>query len=203
MELRLLAIRHGETAWSRERRFAGSQDIPLTAEGRRQCAALAQALAASSIAAVYVSPLVRARESAEPLAAKLGLPLSVEPGFREMCFGDWEGLTRDEVARRFPDGFTHWRDTPERLACPGGESLTGVAERVTRALAGLRAAHDKQTVVLVSHGIVTRLLVLAALGLGPERLWSVEASPAGISEIEYRDDWATVHRVNTLSHLEP
>ena len=69
MEMRLLALRHGETAWSRERRFAGSKDIPLTAEGRRQCAALAQALAGSGAAAVYASPLVRARESAEPLAA--------------------------------------------------------------------------------------------------------------------------------------
>ena len=63
--------------------------------------------------------------------------------------------------------------------------------------------HHGETVVLVSHGVVTRLIVLAALGLGPDRLWSVEASPAGISEIEYRDDWTMVHRVNTLAHLEP
>jgi broad specificity phosphatase PhoE len=201
MELRLLAIRHGETAWSRERRFAGAQDIPLTPEGRRQGAALAQALADSPIAAVYASPLARARESAEPLAAKLGLPLSLEPDFREMSFGDWEGLTRDDVARRFPEDYALWCATPERFARPGGESLAAVAERVARALAALRATHDKKTVVLVSHGVVTRLLVLAALGLGPERLWSVEASPAGISEIEYRDDWVTLHRVNTLAHL--
>src|SRR5438270_10427697 len=109
MEMRLLALRHGETAWSRERRFAGSKDIPLTAEGRRQCAALAQALAGSGAAAVYASPLVRARESAEPLAAAQGLPLGFEPDFREMCFGDWEGLTRDEVSRRFPDDYAAWR----------------------------------------------------------------------------------------------
>jgi broad specificity phosphatase PhoE len=202
MELRLLATRHGETAWSRERRFAGSKDIPLTPEGRRQGAALAQALAGASIAAVYASPLARARESAEPLAAAQGLPLSLEPDFREMSFGDWEGLTRDDVALRFPEDYAVWRAAPERFARPGGEPLTAVAERVARALAALRSTHDKQTVVLVSHGVVTRLLVLAALGLGPERLWSVEASPAGISEIEYRDDWVTLHRVNTLAHLD-
>ncbi len=202
MELRLFAIRHAETVWSRERRFAGSRDIPLTAEGRRQCAALAQALAGSSIAAVYASPLARARESAEPLAAAQGIPLHLEPDFREMGFGDWEGLTRDEVAQRFPEEYAVWRATPERFLRPGGEPLTAVAERVSRALTALRSTHDKETVVLVSHAVVTRLLVLAALGLGPERLWSVEASPAGISEIEYRDDWVTVHRVNTLAHLE-
>jgi len=203
MELRLLAIRHGETAWSRERRFAGSADIPLSAEGRRQCTALAQALGALPIAALYASPLARARESAEAIAAVQKIDVTLESAFREMSFGDWEGLTRDEVARRFPDDYAVWRATPERFARPGGESLAAVAERVGHGLAELRATHQAETVVLVSHAIVTRLLVLSALGLGPERLWSVEVSPTGISEIEYRDDWVTLHRVNTLSHLEP
>ena len=201
MELRLLAVRHGETAWSRERRFAGSRDVPLSPEGRRQCAAVAQALAAFPVAAVYASPLARARESAETVAAARGAPLTIVPEFREIAFGDWEGITRDEVALRFPADYAVWRDAPERFAPPGGERLTAVADRVGRGLAALRAAHDGHTVVLVSHAIVTRLLILAALGLGPERLWSVETSPAGISEIEYRDDWVTVHRVNTLAHL--
>lgn len=202
MELRLLAIRHGATDWSRERRFAGSRDIPLSPEGRRQCAALAQALAPTPLAIVYASPLARARESAQPIATAQGIDVTIESDFREMCFGDWEGLTRDEVARRFPEDYEVWRTAPERFARPGGETLAAVAERVMRGLGELRATHGGETVVLVSHGVVTRLLVLAALGLGPERLWSVEASPAGISEIEYRDDWTMVHRMNTLAHLE-
>ena len=202
MELRLLAIRHGATAWSRERRFAGSQDIPLSPEGRRQCEALAQALAPTPIAVLYASPLARARESAQPIATSQGIDVTIESDFREMCFGDWEGLTRDEVARRFPEDYEAWRTAPERFARPGSETLGAVAERVTRGLGELRATHHGETVVLVSHGVVTRLIVLAALGLGPERLWSVEASPAGISEIDYRDDWTMVHRMNTLAHLE-
>jgi len=202
MELRLLAIRHAATDWSRERRFAGSKDISLSAEGRRQCAALAQTLGALPIAALYASPLARARESAEAIAATQGIHVVLEPDFREMGLGDWEGLTRDEVARRFPEDYAVWRNTPERFARPGSEPLGAVAERVGRGLGELRAIHRGETVVLVTHAVVTRLIVLAALGLGPERLWSVEASPAGISEIEYRDDWATVHRVNTLAHLE-
>jgi broad specificity phosphatase PhoE len=202
MELRLLAIRHGATAWSRERRYAGSRDIALSPEGHQQCAALAQALGPLAVAAVYASPLRRARESAAPIAAAQGLEVTFEADFREMTFGDWEGLTRDDVERRFPEDYAVWCTAPERFARPGSEPLAAVAERVTRGLAELRATHRGETIVLVSHGIVTRLIVLAALGLGPERLWSVEASPAGISEIEYRDDWATVHRVNTLTHLE-
>jgi broad specificity phosphatase PhoE len=80
--------------------------------------------------------------------------------------------------------------------------LDEVAERVGAGLRELTAAHEGGTVVLVSHAIVTRLIVLAALGLGPERLRSVDASPAGITEIEYLDGWVTVHRMNTLAHLD-
>ena len=202
MELRLLAIRHGATDWSREGRFAGSRDISLSPEGRRQCEAVAQALATTPIAVLYASPLARARESAQPIATAQGIDVAIESDFREMCFGDWEGLTRDEVARRFPEDYEVWRTAPERFARPGSETLSAVAERVMRGLGELRAMHGGETVVLVSHGVVTRLLVLAALGLGPERLWSVDVSPAGISEIEYRDDFTMVHRVNTLAHLE-
>ena len=202
MELRLLAIRHGATEWSREGRFAGSKDISLSPEGHRQCAALAQALAPTPIAVLYASPLVRARESARAIADAQRMDVAIESDFREMCFGDWEGLTRDEVARRDPDDYETWRTAPERFARPGSEPLAAVAERVRRGIDELRAVHRGETVVLVSHGVVTRLIVLAALGLGPERLWSVAASPAGISEIEYRDDWTSVQRVNTLAHLD-
>ena len=202
MELRLLAIRHGATAYSQEGRYAGSTDIPLSPQGRQQCAALAQALGARHVAAVYASPLARARESAAPIAAAQGLEVTIESDFREMCFGDWEGLTRDEVERRFVDDYKIWRTEPERFVRPGGETLSAVSARVMRGLGELQATHHGETVVLVSHAVVTRLIVLAALGLGPERLWSVATSPAGISEIEYRDDWATLHRVNTVAHLE-
>jgi broad specificity phosphatase PhoE len=202
MELRLLAIRHGATAYSQERRYAGSQDVPLSPQGRQQCAALAQALGPLQVAVIYASPLTRARESAAPIAAAQGIEVTLESDFREMCFGDWEGLTRDEVERRFPDDYKLWRTEPERFSRPGSETLAAVAERVGRAVAELRATHLGESVILVSHSIVIRLIVLQALGLGPERLWSVAASPASISEIEYRDDWATVHRVNTIAHLE-
>jgi broad specificity phosphatase PhoE len=84
----------------------------------------------------------------------------------------------------------------------GGDTLAAVAKRVEAGVAALRETHAGQTVVLVSHAIVTRVLVLAALGLGLDRLWTVDAAPAGITEIEYEPDWATVHRMNTVAHLE-
>lgn len=200
--LRLFAIRHGETAWSRERRFTGVRDVPLTDRGRRQSEALAAALAEAPVAAVYTSPLERARVCAEAIAKTHRLEVRVEPAVREMAFGAWEGLTRDEVAADAPDAMATWRQAPDRVVPPGGEALGAVASRVAEATARLLAAHPGDAVVLVSHAIVTRLIVLAALGLGPERLWSVDASPAGLTEIEFQDGWATVHRMNTLAHLD-
>ena len=201
--LRLFAVRHGETAWSRERRFAGARDVPLAQEGLRQCEAVAAALGGKPVAAVYASPLERARASAEVIAKPHRLEVGIEPDFREMAFGEWEGLTRDDVAARFPEAYERWRTAPHRLVLPGGERLTDVALRVKNAVDKLLGTHAGETVVLVSHAVVLRLIVLRALGLGPERLWTVDASPAGITEIEYEPGWATIHRMNTLSHLEP
>lgn len=195
-------MRHGATDWSQTRRFAGSRDVPLTAQGRREAEAVAQALAGTAAAAVYTSPLERARTSAEVIAKPHRLEPVIEPAFREMAFGAWEGLSRDELTTRFPADASIWATTPHLVTPSDGEALTAVDARVGAALAAIVDRHRGQTVILVSHAIVTRLIVLAALGLGPERLWSVDASPAGITEIEYQDAWATVHRMNTLAHLD-
>ena len=201
-KLRVFVVRHGETAWVRERRFAGSRDIPLTEVGRRQCAAVARALAGSGVGAVYTSPLERARASAELIAKPHGLPVRIAPAFAEMGFGPWEGLTGDEVRARFPEAWAQWRSAPHLCELPGGDRLSAVAERVAAGVQELREAHGGQTLVLVSHAIVARVMVLGALGLGLDRLWTVDAAPAGITEIEYEPGWATVHRMNTVAHLD-
>jgi len=201
-KLRVFVIRHGETTWVRERRFAGSRDVPLTDVGRRQCAAVARALAGTGIAAIYASPLERARASAELIAEPYRLPVRIAPAFAEMAFGAWEGLTRDDIRARFPEAWEQWRSTPHLCAPLGGETIAKVGERVAAGVAELRQAHADQAIVLVSHSIVMRVMVLNALGLALDRLWTVDAAPGGITELEYEPDWATVHRMNTVSHLD-
>jgi alpha-ribazole phosphatase len=201
MSARVFVIRHGETDWSRERRFTGSHDVALSEAGCRQCEAVAGALAMTPVAAVYTSPLARARASAEIIAKPHRLPVRVEPALREMAFGAWEGLTREEVAERAPALYDRWRHTPQAVTPPGGEPLADVVARVAKVLGDIRAG-DAGPVVVVTHAIVARLIVLDALGLGPERLWAVAASPGGITEIEYQPAWSTVHRMNTLAHLD-
>ena len=200
--LTLLVVRHGETARTRDRRFTGWQDVPLTERGQREADAIARALSARNVTAVYSSPLDRTRTTAEALAKLHRLDVRVDGGFREMGFGVWEGLNVDEVTARYPDDFRRWREAPHTLVVEGAERLGDVAGRVTASLAALEQEHAGGTVVLVTHAVVIRLLVLKALGLGSERLWSVDASPAGITELEITPGWTTVHRMNTLAHLD-
>src|SRR5262249_29916470 len=197
--MRLFAVRHGATEYSRQRRSAGPRDVPRTTDGRLQAEAVAQALAGVGAAAIYTSPLERARVCADLIAKPHRLEPRVEPDLREMGFGAWEGLGGGELP---PGDAKAWRMTPHLVTPPGGESLGAVVARVRATLDRLIAAHAGQTAIVVTHAVVVRLIVLAALGLGPERLWAVDASPAGITELEYVGDWVTVHRMNTLAHLE-
>lgn len=176
--------------------------MPLSPEGRDQAGKVARALAGAGPAAVYTSPLGRARETAEIIAKPHRLSVAADEAFKEMSFGAWEGLTAEEARAAFGGLYDAWRAEPHRVPVPGGEDLAAVRARARAGIERLRAAHAGETVVLVSHGVVARLIVLDALGLAPERLWAVHATPAGISEIEYRPGWITVHRMNTLSHLE-
>jgi broad specificity phosphatase PhoE len=202
MPLRLVLIRHAETLWNRERRYQGWQDPPLSETGRAQAEAAGQLLATSPVDAVWSSPLRRARETAEAIATPRSLTVRVDDAFGEMRFGQWEGLTADEVSAKFPGLYRTWLDTPHLVTVPEAETLSEVKERALRGLAALREAHDGGTVCLVTHGVTGRILILEALGLGLDRIWSLQVSFTGISELEFRDDWAVVHRMNSLVHLE-
>jgi len=202
MALRLLLLRHAETDWNRERRYQGWTDTGLSDVGRAQAVAVGRFLAHHPLAAVWSSPLRRALDTAVAIAARQDLAVQVDPAFRELSFGEWEGLTVDQVMSRFPDQYKLWQDAPHLVARPGGETLKEARERVLDGLAALRTAHDGQTVCVVAHGVTVRILILEALGLGLERLWSLHASPTGLSELEFRDDWTALHRMNTLVHLD-
>jgi len=202
MALRLLLLRHGETAWNRERRYQGWTDTPLSPTGLQQAEAAARELKEHSFAAVYASPLQRARETAAAIARPHGLEVETDPAFREMGFGEWEGLTVDEARGRDAVLYEGWAKTPHLVVPAGAETLAEVRERVLAGLERLRGGHKDDVICLVAHGIPVRILILEALGLGLDRIWSLHAAPTGISELEFRDDWTALHRMNTLVHLD-
>lgn len=202
MSLKLVLVRHAETDWNRQRRYQGWQDTSLSEAGRQQAEAAGRLLAAEPLAAVWSSPLRRSRDTAAAIATPRGLTVQVEEAFREMRFGQWEGLTADDASALFPALYREWLESPHLVELPGAETLAQVKARALEGLEGLRHAYEGQTVCLVTHGITSRILILEALGLGLDRIWSLQVSFTGISELEFRDDWAAVHYMNTLVHLE-
>jgi broad specificity phosphatase PhoE len=146
----ILLVRHGETDWNRDNRFQGHADPPLNEAGREQAVDLAARLAGEELTAVYSSPLLRALETAEIVAAAHGLtPVAVD-ALKEVDVGSWEGLTRDEVAERYPEQYARWRD---RQPGPGdGETYEALRDRVIPALLEVAAAHPNGRVLAVTHG---------------------------------------------------
>lgn len=162
----LVLVRHGVTAWNRARRFQGHIDIPLDDEGHRQARLAAGRLASEPVAAVYASDLGRARQTAEPIARALGLPLGVEPGLRERHYGAFEGLDHDALERDHAEAYARWRAREPDFALPGGgESLRSFHARVQAALQRLVLCHPGERVVAVTHGGVLDCVYRIATGL--------------------------------------
>ncbi|WP_030774322.1 bifunctional RNase H/acid phosphatase [Streptomyces sp. NRRL F-2664] len=198
-------LRHGETALTPQKRFSGSggSDPELSPAGRRQAAAVAEALAArGTVQAVVSSPLLRCRETAQAVADRLGLGVTVEQGLREVDFGAWEGLTFAEVRDRFPDDLQAWLDSPKAAPTGGGESFAAATRRIAATRDRLLAEHAGRTVLLVTHVTPVKILVRLALGAPPESLFRMELSAASLSAVAYYADGnASVRLLNDTAHL--
>ena len=159
----LLLVRHGETDWNSERRWQGHADRPLNERGREQARVLGAELAGRRIDAIYSSDLLRARETAEIVAAELRLELRVDPGLREVDVGSWSGLAHGEIEASDPDGFRRWQEGGK--GWEHGESYEEMGERVVATVLEIAAAHPDETLVVVSHGGSIRACRAAAAGL--------------------------------------
>jgi broad specificity phosphatase PhoE len=200
--MRLFLVRHGESASNREMRYLGSRDEPLTEVGVRQAECVAAALAGLPLTAVYTSPLRRAAATAERIAAGAGVALSSEPRLREQGFGEWEGLTRTEVAERGAaarERLLRWEgDAGE--APPGGESMAVVEGRMRSLVADLVAAHPGGWVVLVSHVGPIKALLCTAMAVPLAAARRLFLDPGTLSVV----DWGAapvVRLFNAHSHL--
>lgn len=159
---RLLLTRHGETDWNLEGRWQGHSDRPLNERGREQARGLAQQLDAVDI--VYASDLVRARETAEIVAAKLGVDVHLDPRLRERAFGAWEGLNADEIEARFADAHRRWK-AGEGFGADDAEPFDVFAARIGAFLDDVLARHPEESVLVVAHGGTVRVIHALATGL--------------------------------------
>lgn len=160
----LTLVRHGETAWHAENRYAGSSDIALTPRGTLQAQDLAGWAAGAGVDAVWSSDLARARTTAQASAQALGLGLGIDPRLRELDFGQGEGLTAAEMRERFPQARALFEEDPALHPLPGGEDPQHAAARFTQALAAIAAAQDGH-VLVVAHTTAIRLALCDLLGI--------------------------------------
>lgn len=215
MVTRIILVRHGQTEWNRVERFRGRANVPLNATGLEQASATGQKVAALwQPVAIYASPLVRALSTAEAIAwhilQRQGVRWTIQvcPGLIDIDYGQWQGLTPEEARQRWPQEVEAWYETPENAHIPGGETLDDLRQRGLSAVEDLAARHAGQTIVLVGHTVINRVILLAVLGLGHDRFWRLRQDTCAINVFDAEDGCAeqrfryTVVTLNDTCHLQ-
>jgi broad specificity phosphatase PhoE len=199
---RLLLLRHGRTEWNRDSRFRGRADVPLDSVGRDQADALARRIASAwAPTAVYSSPLARSLATAEAVARRFGLGVCREDRLVDLDHGEWQGLTVPEARARWPALLAAWRSSPETVRPPGGESLQELRARAAAAVARLARQHADETIVVVGHDAVNRVILLEALGLPDACYWRIGQHEAALNVIEGEPGAFSVLALNDTGHL--
>jgi probable phosphoglycerate mutase len=199
---RIIAIRHGETAWNVDTRLQGHLDIALNAKGLWQADQVARALAGEAIEAIYTSDLLRAWHTARAIAQSTEAPLVARQDLRERCFGSFEGKTYAELEAQWPEASLRWRKREPDWAPPGGESLLALRQRINRTVAALARQHLGGQIVLVAHGGVMDVLYRLATGqdLQAPRTWQL--GNAAINRLLWTADGLTLVGWGDTGHLE-
>lgn len=204
--MRILLARHGETPWNAEGRYQGQIDIPLSPVGDAQAQALGARLRDVPLTRAVASPLARAQLTARfALGPEREALLQTDPDLQEIAHGEWEGLLASEIHEKDPARLRAWREEPDTVLMPGGESLRQVLERswrgLTRAAEGL-GEHD--TLLVVAHDAVNRVILCRVLGLPIARLWSFRQAPTTLNLLEGPDvEHLEVVRLNDCAHHTP
>ncbi len=195
-------VRHGETAWNAEGRVQGQLDIPLNDVGRAQARATAAVLAEHDFTAIYCSDLMRVRQTAEPAAKKLALPVLYMAELRERHYGMFETLTYVEVREKFPAQYARFRDKDPDFDFEGGETLRGFNERSLKAVRDLIARHQGEQILVFTHGGVLEMVYRHARVVGLSSPRDFEIPNAAINWIEVTPDQWTVWSWAEVAHLE-
>ena len=200
--LTLHLVRHGDTLQAAEGYFAGDIDPPLTDRGKKQAEAVGRVAAKLDLSAIYVSPKLRARQTAEPSLRACRLEPIVEEGLKEIGYGAWEGRKESDIRREDPERFTAWTQDPALVSPPGGESAFAIAARALPVLLRARSEHPDGNVLFVSHKATIRIIVCALLGMPLGRFRDRVACPtASLTTFEFGERGGMLVRLGDVSHL--
>jgi broad specificity phosphatase PhoE len=200
--MQVILVRHGQTDWNKEGIFRGRIDAKLNADGIREAQVIGEKLRGTDPDAVCSSPLSRAMDTARCIASYRGKTVKTLEEFVDMDFGLWQGLSRAQVKERYPKLFEKWVNAPERVRIPGAETLEGVRKRVLKGLDALLEEYDGGTVVIVSHGLVNKVLLCAVLGLGESHFWKIKQDNGAINLFTYSRGGTKLVLMNDTTHLK-
>jgi len=195
-------VRHGRTELSRADYFCGTTDPPLDESGREMAEAIGARASCQKWAAVYASPLLRARQTAEVIADKIGLPVHIEPDLRELAYGEWEARRSAHVRRDDAERYRQWAASPGTVKPPGGETGESVAARAVPVVEAIARRHAGSAVIVVSHKTTIRLVICSLLGLDLGLYRARIAAPlASIAMVEFRESGPFLRLLGDTSHL--
>jgi alpha-ribazole phosphatase len=199
---KVFLVRHGETNWNLEMRFQGRGNISLNETGRNQARLLSRRLSNEKFSEVFSSPLLRARETAEIIAAVHGLTPRLVDGLREIFFGDWEGKIYTEMDEKDRNAVDLWMLNPETGTIPGGESFEQFRERTLRSYEELLSTDHERNFLIVTHAGAIKVLVAGILDIPFSRITRLKLSPSSLTTILY-DDWRNPYLdlFNDICHL--
>ena len=193
MSTTIYLVRHGRTALNAQGRFRGRQDPPLDDRGFVDAAEAAHALVGRGLRAVFASPLLRTRQTAEFIARASNTRVELEPDLIDLDHGRWEGLTPEEAADRDPDAFARFRRDPRNAEAPDGERLGDVERRVLAALHSIAARHDAGACAAVSHEIPIRLVVASLRELAGSAMWGFDLPTGSVTELRVDGGLHLIH----------
>ena len=198
----IVLVRHGETELNTTGVFRGRVDVTLNERGLAQADAVAAALSTVPVTAVYSSPLVRALDTARAVASPHGLAPVVDPAFDNIDLGEWQGVEKELVRREQPELWRLWREDPDALRIPGGETLAGVRKRAYQRTLELVELHSGERMVIVSHRSVAKLLAGALLGMESGYFWRFYLDNAGYSVFGFDEGSFVMLSWNEACHLD-
>lgn len=162
---------------------------------------VAERLKDASISAVYSSDLIRAKRTAEITAKRHGLDVTIEPGLREINYGEWEGLSIEDVKNTYgEDVFSAWAADPENVRIPGGETFGELRDRASAAMTKIASSHPGQTIAVVAHRSVNRVLICHWMGIAVGRYKQIEQKNGAINSVVLTKNRAVIETVNDVCH---
>jgi broad specificity phosphatase PhoE len=199
----IILARHGETDWNVNEVFRGRIDVELNETGVKQAELLGEYLSGVKIDAIYSSPLKRALKTAEAIAGGHTLEVNTAWGLIDFDYGEWQGLSHQEVKDRHKELYAEWTGHPEKVRMPAGESLDDVRRRAMAVVNDVIERYYEGRVVLVSHRVVNKVLICALLGLDDSHFWNIKLDTCGITSFSYEGERFILTRHNDTSCLKP